>query len=97
MMSRNIPAEVIDSYSKEVCKCFFRAFRFEVLSIHKFKINLSLDTIINYLKGDLGFVCSLLKKKFFDAAFVREHIEEPGKMMFKDMEKSSQKLMESFS
>lgn len=47
-------------------------FRLEILNIHKFKISINQENIINYLKSDLAFVCNLFKKKCFDSSFVRD-------------------------
>jgi hypothetical protein len=58
---------------------------------------LSQESIINYLKADLGFLCSTLKNKFIDGSILREQVEEPTRKMFKDMEKASQKIMEAYS
>lgn len=40
-MSKNIPAESIDAYSREVCTNFFKSFKLEALNVHKFKIPIS--------------------------------------------------------
>jgi hypothetical protein len=92
-MARNVPPESIDEYSRQVCNCFFRAFRVEVLNVHKFKVGLPQEAVLSYLKSDLVFACSLLRKKFLDSALVREGIEEPAKALFRDLELASQKLM----
>jgi hypothetical protein len=84
-MARNIPPEAVDEYSKQVCICFFRAFRVEVLNANKFKVGLSLEATLAYLKSDLAFACAQLRKNFLDAAFVREGIEEPAKVLFRDL------------
>lgn len=73
-MSRNIPADGVDEYSRQVCACFFKAFRVEVLNVHKFKVGLGQEAVLAYLKSDLAFACTLLRKKFLDSAFVREGI-----------------------
>lgn len=39
-ISRNIPPESVDDYSKQFCACFFRAYRLEILNPHKFKVGL---------------------------------------------------------
>jgi hypothetical protein len=96
-MSRNIPPEGVDDYSRQVCACFFRAFRLEVLNVHKFKVGLPQEAMLGYLKSDLAFACALLRKKFLDPVFVRDGIEEPAKGLFRDLELGSQKLMEKFS
>lgn len=42
--------------------------------MHKFKVGLSQEAVLAYLKSDLAFACTLLRKKFLDSAFVREGI-----------------------
>ena len=74
-----------------------KAFRLEVLDANKFKVPIKLPTVISYLEADLNFFCNLAKQKFMSPEFVKEHFEDPCFQILRDIEKNSQKLMESFS
>ena len=56
-----------------------------MLNANKFKVGLSLEATLSYLKSDLAFACAQLRKNFLDAAYVRDGIEEPSKNLFKDL------------